>query len=88
MFKVACATVKIARQPVDDMKKEKFDMFEITPDDEETEEQFSVRVRTAAKKRLVGEQKEFDISAVQAGMSLSRQSSFFGDLTRKPDLGD
>lgn len=51
---------------------------------DETEEQFSIRIREDAKKKLLLNRPEFNEDAIQAAMSLSMLSSHFGDLTKKP----
>lgn len=70
------------------MSKKNLDAFEGMLGYEETEEQFSIRTREEAKKKLLSNRHEFNKDAIQAAMSLSIQSSYFGDLTKKPHQSD
>lgn len=53
------------------------------PKVDETEEQFSIRVRNEALEELRLNKQGFNKKAVIAAMHLSKQSSFFGDLSKK-----
>lgn len=70
------------------MSKNKLDASKTMLGREETEEQFFIRVREEAKKKLLSNKHELNKDALRAAMSLSMLSSYFGDLTSKPDLSD
>lgn len=70
------------------MSKNKLDASKTMLEREETEEQFFTRVREEAKKKLLSNKHELNKDALRAAMSLSMLSSYFGDLTSKPDLSD
>lgn len=52
------------------------------PKEDETDEQFSMRVRTEALKNLSLNKQEFNKESLAAAMCLSEQSTFFGDLSK------
>lgn len=65
------------------MKKKQLMSNEKSPNKGETVEQYARRIRSEAVEKLSIGKQAFNKEAVRAGMSLSEESSFFGDLSKK-----
>ncbi len=65
------------------MKKKLVIASSTPPDDVETEKQFAKRIRVEALEKLQLNDSGFNTDALAAAMSLSEQTSFLGDLSKK-----
>lgn len=65
------------------MKKKLVISSSTPPEDVETEKQFAKRIRVEALEKLQLNDSGFNKDALAAAMSLSEQTSFLGDLSKK-----